>query len=167
MNRKPALLLALLALACNPSTGTDLGASPVVEAHGTEEVALTGELDWLIGNWKRLNEKPELETFENWEKVGPWEYRGIGFTMQEGDTVGQERMTFREADGKWSLAVELPDYEGSTVFEVTELDSLGFTCVNDSNDFPKVIQYWVDGEMLRAKISGGGPEIPYEFGRIR
>lgn len=167
MNRKPALLLALLALACNQDAGTGQGTDPVVGPHETVEMPLTGELDWLVGNWKRLNGKPELETFENWDKVGPGEYRGIGFTLQKGDTVGQERMTFREADGKWSLAVELPDYEGSTVFEVTELDSLGFTCVNDSNDFPKVIQYWVDGEMLRARISGGGPEIPYEFGRIR
>lgn len=126
----------------------------------------TGELDWLIGNWKRLNEKPGRETFESWDKTGPSEYQGIGFTMQEGDTVGQERMTLVATNGNWSLAVKLPDNEESTVFAVTELDSLGFTCVNDSNDFPKIIQYWVDREMLRAKISGGGPEIPYEFGRI-
>lgn len=107
-----------------------------------------------------------METFESWNKTGPSEYHGISFTMQDGDTVGQERMTLVEANGKWGLAVKLPGNEESTVFAVTERDSLGFVCVNDSNDFPKVIQYWADGETLRAKISGGGPEIPYEFRRI-
>jgi len=38
----------------------------------------TGNFDWLLGKWKRVNEEGKKETFENWKKVKNTEYAGIG-----------------------------------------------------------------------------------------
>ena len=52
----------------------------------------TENFDWLLGNWKRTNEEKGKETFENWKKTNDNEYKGIGFTLQNSDTLSQEQM---------------------------------------------------------------------------
>ena len=52
----------------------------------------TENFDWLLGNWKRTNEEKGKETFENWKKTNDTEYNGIGFTLQNSDTLSQEQM---------------------------------------------------------------------------
>lgn len=128
--------------------------------------AATDNFDWLLGNWTRVNEKPELETFEQWEKRGTNEYHGVGFTMQQGDTLSWENMHLSERDGRWTFAVSLKNDTTTTVFELIRTDSASFTCTNDSNEFPKQIDYWMENGDLRAEISGGGISVPFEFEQV-
>ncbi len=53
----------------------------------------TKNFDWLLGNWKSNNEKENRETFEIWKKKNNSEYYGIGFTLQNNDTIKQEKMS--------------------------------------------------------------------------
>lgn len=151
MKKTLFLLIGGLILSCNQTTKTNQ----------------TENLDWLTGNWKRLNDKAGKETFENWIKISPTEFSGIGFTLQKGDTISQEKMDLVQLDGKWSFIVRMPDEINPTEFKVTELKTNQFVCVNDSNDFPNKIKYWKEGEMLKADVSNEEMNILFEFEKTK
>ncbi len=165
MKKTFILLTSILVLSCNQNTKTNQNES--LETESNTKTEITENLDWLTGSWKRLNEEVGKETFENWEKISSSEYSGIGFTMQKGDTISQEKMDIIETNGKWTLFVKMPNDKEATKFEMTELKNNEFVCVNDSNDFPKKIKYWTDGEKIKAEISNEEMEIPFEFSRIK
>lgn len=123
-------------------------------------------LDWLLGNWKRLNEAAGKETFENWEKISDSEYFGIGFTMQNGDTLSQEQMVLTQMNGKWNLAVKLSTEPESITFTGKSHNENEFICINNENDFPNTIKYWKNGDRINALVSGGDMEIPFEFEKM-
>ncbi len=122
--------------------------------------------DWLLGKWKRLNEEMDKETFENWHKISLTEYSGIGFTMQNGDTIKQERIRIIKQNETWNLVVKIPDEPESIVFPITELKIDNFTCTNDSLDFPKKIKYWKEGSNINALVAGDSLRIDFEFERM-
>ena len=122
--------------------------------------------DWLLGKWIRNNEEHGKETFENWKRISNSEYAGVGFTMQNGDTIKQEKINLIKQNGKWDLIVKVPGDSESIVFKMTELNNKSFTCENDSIDFPKMIKYWKDGEKIKALVAGDDLEISFEFEKI-
>lgn len=123
--------------------------------------------DWLLGKWKRLHEQAGKETFENWKKVSETEYSGIGFTMQNSDTIKQEKMQLLKQDEKWVLTVKVPEEKESITFPITELKNENFIATNDSLDFPKQIKYWKNGEKINAVVSGDSLNIAFEFERLQ
>ncbi|WP_039054389.1 DUF6265 family protein [Sphingobacterium sp. T2] len=167
MKRTFILLTSILVLSCNQNTKTNQNENLETESNTKNETEMTGNLDWLTGNWKRLNEEAGKETFENWEKISPNQYSGIGFTIQKGDTISQEKMDIIETNGKWTLFVKAPDEKEATTFEMAELKNNEFTFVNDSIDFPKKIRYWIEGDKMQATISNDEMEIPFEFEKIK
>jgi len=166
MKKVLLLLVAVLVTSCNQNAKTNQ-----IENFETESAAKTEsaeDFDWLTGNWKRSNEEAGKQTFENWEKISPSEYSGIGFTMQKSDTISQETMKLIKMDGNWKLLVKTPDEKEPIEFKMLELKRTNeFTCVNDSIDFPKRIQYWTEGDKLKAKISNDEMNIPFEFEKIK
>jgi hypothetical protein len=131
------------------------------------EVSKTTEnFDWLLGNWKRNNEEAGKETFEVWEKTSNSEYIGLGFTMQNGDTIKQEKIKLIKLNGKWDMEVKVPEEAESIIFKMSEFDKNEFTCVNEVLDFPNKIKYWRNGDKINALVSGGDMEIPFEFEKI-
>lgn len=163
MKRVFILLVSVLVLSCNQKPNQT--ETTETETNTAPEVA--ENLDWLLGNWKRVNEEEGKETFENWEKLSPSEYSGIGFTMQKGDTISQEQMRFVESNGKWSLFVTTLGETEATEFQMTELKSNEFVCTNETIDFPTRIHYWVEGQTLKAKIANDEMEIPFDFERVK
>lgn len=161
MKRTIILLTLILVLSCNQNPKANQDKSLETEHNTKTEIA--ENLDWLIGNWKRLNEEAEKETFENWKKINPGEYSGIGFTMQKGDTISQEKMDIIDINGKWTLYVITPGEKEATAFEMNELKNNEITWINDSIDFPKKIKYWIEGDKMKAVISNEDMEIPFEF----
>jgi len=122
--------------------------------------------DWLLGKWKRLNEEEEKETFENWNKINETEYSGIGFTMQNGDTIKQEKIRLTKTSGKWNLTVKVPEESESITFNGISHNETEFTCENNEIDFPNKIKYWKNGNRINAMVSGGEMEIPFEFEKL-
>ncbi len=123
--------------------------------------------DWLLGNWKRTNEVKGKETFENWQKTNDTEYNGIGFTLQNSDTLSQEEMKLIKTNGKWNLLVKTPDEKDFIKFEMTEIAEDKFECKNDTLDFPKLIKYCKNGNKINAIVSGDSLKLSFEFERIK
>jgi len=154
------LLIGVLIISCNQSKK---------ESSNKEAVELTEKLenfDWLLGKWKRINEEEGKETFENWDKLSESEYAGIGFTMQNGDTIKQEKIRLIKINGKWDLTVKVPEESESTSFEMTKYNESEFICENKEIDFPNMIKYWKNGDMINASVSGGDMEIAFEFEKL-
>ena len=122
--------------------------------------------DWLLGKWKRLNEEEGKETFENWNKINETKYSGIGFTMQNGDTIKQEKIRLTKTSGKWNLTVKVPEESESITFNGISHNETEFTCENNEIDFPNKIKYWKNGNRINAMVSGGEMEIPFEFEKL-
>ena len=147
-------LVALTAIMCTPKK----------ETNANENVE---HFDWLTGNWKRTNEKKDKETFENWQKISASEYSGLGFTMQNNDTISQEQMKLIQTGGIWNLLVIAPGEKEFTRFEMSDIGKEMFECKNDTLDFPKRILYRKNGDKISAVISGDDMEIKYEFEKIK
>lgn len=156
------LSIITFAIACNQKEKTDQNKT---SATGSK-VEVKGNFDWLSGNWRRLNDKEGKETFENWKKISSSEYSGIGFTMQKGNTINQEQISLIESNGKWNLFVQVPSDKEPIKFKMTEFGNDKFICVNDSIDFPKRIQYWLEKDKLKAKISNEKMDISFEFEKV-
>lgn len=123
--------------------------------------------DWLTGDWKRLNEKDDRETFETWSKTSNSEYNGMSYTLQNRDTIWKEYIKLFESGNEWNFEVTGTGEAASTIFKVTNLEKEKFTSENHENDFPKLIHYFKNGLNLKAVISDGDIEIPFEFERIK
>lgn len=136
-----------------------------IEVKTTENV-VNENFDWLLGNWKRNNEEKGKETFEVWEKSSNTEYSGIGFTLQNSDTLKQEKIKLVKIGGKWILEVQPQDEPKPITFNMTSYNDQEFICENKELDFPKLIKYWKNGNRINAIVSGGDLEISFEFERI-
>lgn len=135
--------------------------------HSESTVKADPNLDWLLGNWKRTNEELGKETYENWDKPSDSTYSGIGLTIQKGDTLFQEKMDIVLSDGKGALFVKMPNEEKATKFMLKELTPNEFVFINEANEFPKKIKYWLEGGRIKAVISNDSLEIPFEFEKIK
>ena len=155
MKKLLAIFLFIGLLACNQNNTNS----------NTEESTSTPSLDWLLGDWKRTNDKEGKQTFEHWEKISDEAYLGLGFTLQEKDTVFKENMKLFPIDGVWNLEVTGVN-ENATYFHFTNQTKNSFVCENPNNEFPKKIEYQFLDKKLKAKISGGEMEVAFDFEKI-
>lgn len=153
------VISGILLLSCNQNNKVKNESADL----GTE----SQKFEWLLGNWKRNNEEKGKETFENWRKIDETEYSGIGFTMQNGDTIKQEKMRIVKSGEKWILIVKTPEEAESVKFNMVDMNEDNFVCTNDSIEFPKRIEYTKNGEKINALVSGREVKIPFEFERVR
>ena len=126
------------------------------------------KLDWLVGTWSCTNTKPNQSAHEHWEKISPQEFRGFGVTLQGADTVFIEKLHIVIKDGNIVYVADVPENQKLIYFKLTEVTNVevtnvGFVCENPEHDFPKKITYQLNGNKLKAQISGGGKMIDYLF----
>ena len=156
------LLIGIMIMGCNQTKKE----KQKEEIKSETMIEKSVDFDWLLGKWKRLNEENGKETFENWNKISETEYSGIGYTMQNGDTIKQEKIRLTKTSGKWNLTVKVPEESESIIFNGISHNETEFTCENNEIDFPNNIKYWKNGNRINAMVSGGKIEILFEFVKI-
>lgn len=127
----------------------------------------TMSFDWMLGFWQRSNDKMGHQTYETWSKQNDTLYTSLGYTMQAQDTVWRENVKLFKRDTSWFFSVLGKGETESTDFMLTTITYQSFICENPNNEFPKMIMYHLKGDSLIAKISGGGPDIEFKFGKRR
>lgn len=125
------------------------------------------DFEWLLGTWKRTNEKQGIQTFEYWKKIDKDHYKGLGFTMKRSDTIWQESLNLVKKKGFWNFKVKLQNASEETVFKVTSIEQKGFVCENKQNEFPKKIAYKRSGNNLIALISDADRKVSFDFDKIK
>ena len=141
--------------------------SPEKEDESVQEVKNSKEnFDWLLGDWKRLNNQPGKENFESWSKTDDLQYNGFSYTLEGTDTVFWEKMNLIQIDKEWSFQVRMKD-GGGVDFKVFNTAENSFKCANKKNDFPKVIEYLLKDDQLLATISADSTKVPFVFSRLK
>lgn len=136
------------------------------EKHNETNQTLTPKnFDWLEGNWIRTNDEEESQTYESWMKVDDIQYLGYGTTIENGDTVFSESILLHQLNEKWLFEVTGIGEEKPTIFQITEIGQLGFTCVNLENEFPTHIKYTGNEDSLTAVVSNTKMELEFTFNR--
>ena len=132
----------------------------------TTNTTVVANLDWMLGNWQRTNDKEGQVTFEHWQKISTQEYKGLGFTLQDKDTVFKENMRLIPINGIWNLEVSAVN-ENPTLFYFTKQTENNFICENPNNEFPKIIEYSFFNKKLKARVSTEEMKIDFEFKKIK
>jgi hypothetical protein len=120
-------------------------------------------VEWLVGSWTRTNAKPGRSGVERWTKLNAHELKGLGVNMKGTDTTFVEKIRLVAKDGELFYVADVPENKSEVFFRITELSSTGFVCENPQHDFPKKIAYKLEGNVLKATISGNGKEMDYLF----
>ena len=124
----------------------------------------TDEFDYLLGSWTRTNDVAEKSTHEIWKKDTPGFYLGLGYTLQDKDTVFKEEMLIIKKGKEWLFAVNGVN-ESVTPFTIISHEERSFICENEENEFPKRIKYELINDSLIASISDDTNEILFVFKR--
>lgn len=122
------------------------------------------EMEWLTGTWNRTNVKAGRSAHERWIKTAEG-LQGWGVNMNGTDTTFVEKLRIVPKDSKLYYVADVPQNKESTYFLITEATANSFTCENPQHDFPKKIMYQLDGNKLKATISGNGKSMDYFFER--
>jgi len=126
----------------------------------------THEIDqfqWLEGKWANSN---ETGFYESWEITGKDRITGIGYTMENTDSLMIEHLEIFASDsGTFYKALVVEQNENQPVFfKLTHAqgDSLVFS--NPSHDFPRFIVYKkIDDNTFRAYVRDGFSETSRGF----
>ncbi|KAA3623725.1 MAG: hypothetical protein DWQ02_24130 [Bacteroidetes bacterium] len=160
MNNKLLILAALLLFigACQNDPKTSANESSSSEGPKLEH------LDWLTGNWQRINDDEGRKTYESWKKVSNQEYRGFGYTLAGEDTIFKENLNIVFKEEKPNYVVTGVN-SAPTYFEFIGQDVNAFACTNPENEFPKNIEYIYQNDTIFATIMGGANSIVFVFVR--
>jgi hypothetical protein len=79
------------------------------------------------------------------------------------DTVWQEHTKIKSQSNKLIYKVSDKINGVTTLFTITSTTDTSFITENPKNEFPKKIAYSKNGNSLNAVISGGGPDILFEY----
>lgn len=117
---------------------------------------------FLVGNWQRVNDKPNEKTFEHWKG----DLTGNGYTLSENKRIFEENL--RIITRKDTLYLEVTGVnQTATLFQFTSQTDSSFVCENPKNEFPKKIKYWLEKDTLRALVSSKDFNIDFNFVLIR
>lgn len=132
----------------------------LLQAQTSDQLA---KMEWLLGNWNRTNAKPGRTGVEIWSKKSDNELTGRGIAMKGVDTVFVEKLKIIHKDKKCYYVADVAQNKSEVFFEITSINDKGFVCENPNHDFPKKIEYRLEGGQLKATISGNGRAIDYLF----
>jgi hypothetical protein len=121
------------------------------------------DLNWLEGKWNRTNVRDGRTAFEQWKRLSPEVFTGIGAILSEDDTINIEKLQIMARNDTLYYVAEVPENQRPVYFTFTEISPTSFTCENQQHDFPKVIRYVLRDEILTATISGGDKQVDFVF----
>lgn len=122
-------------------------------------------LQWLHGNWERVNVKPGVNANERWKPDSPFQLTGLGMTIKGSDTLFIEKLQLLVKDNNIYYVADIKENHAPVYFKLTSITPMGFVCENPQHDFPKKIEYQLIDSVLKVKISGDGKAQGFTFVR--
>ena len=127
----------------------------------TNDFKITQKPTFLIGDWKRLNDKPGSQTYEMWNT----NLVGMSYKMKGKNRSFQEILSIIKINDTLHLEVKGIN-ENPTLFKFTHQTDTSFVCENSKNEFPKKITYFKDGKQLKAIVAADDFRIDFIFDKI-
>lgn len=121
------------------------------------------DLAWLAGHWRQ--EAGGTLTEELWMPARGGVMLGLNRSVR-----GERKAAFEflrlETDGQGVVYLASPGGAPPTAFRLTAADASHAVFENPEHDFPKRIEYRLDGDTLSASISGDKPGPSWAFRRV-
>ena len=101
------------------------------------------------GTWKMISDK--IQYYEEWRLINDSELIGIGFSVEQGDTVLSEELYVKKFADTWAY-VALPVNQTITLFALSEYSDSTFIFENEEHDYPQKIiyEFTADGKLNAA-----------------
>ena len=136
---------------------------PLSACHRLTPAEAIHDLHDLAGNWA----SDQVRFFENWEVTSDTLMSGLGYSLQEQDTVFQEKMKIYYNHGEVFLAVKQEGEKDYTLFKLTDAGKNKWVFENKTNKYPNIITYEIlDGE-LHATVMNSRGKRKIEFNMKR
>ncbi len=90
---------------------------------------------------------------------------GIGFTLQQHDTIFKEILSIVSKNGTSYFQVTGVNQK-PTLFEIKDATENSIKGVNNNNEFPKEISYWMEEGYLKAKVANEEFAIDFVFQKM-
>ena len=124
---------------------------------GYSQEADPNRLDWLTGCWQG----DDGMTREVWSASEDGYYFGYSVVLKDGHAIFFEQMRIDPAP--LPVFNAYPRGEGPSAFPAISLSDTRITFANPEHDFPQKIEYWREGDTLRALISRMDGSSPGAF----
>ena len=109
------------------------------------------DLGWLVGTWCTERDSPrKTRTCEKWEPMAGGGLRGRTTVWRERTTTEQMRIMIEPE--RLVFHAE-PDKQAPADFYAADVEGLSVRFENRAHDYPQVVRYWREGELLMAEIS--------------
>jgi len=135
----------------------------VTSCYRPEPREAMSDLHQLAGNWS----SEQVQFFEAWEVVSDTLMKGIGYSLQEKDTVFKETMKIFYTDNRVILSVKQDEERAYTQFGMTEARRDKWIFENRQNNYPNIITYEISGDELTAAIMNSRGNRKIEFNMKR
>jgi len=109
-----------------------------------------------------IRRKEGKQTYEYWNA----DFKGLGFTLQNKDTVFKEVLSIQEINDTLRLVMEGVN-ENPTHFTFTKQTDSSFVCENLNNEFPNHIKYWKKDNQLNAEVRNKEFSIDFTFQKLK
>ena len=134
-----AMSLAVVCMGCG---GAQQGA--------LRDTPLAG-LSWMVGTWEAVDERGAVE--EHWMPERGGTMMGVNRVVSGDRTVFFEFLQI-EATAEGVVYRAWPEAGSGTTFRLTSWEGRRARFENRAHDFPKVIEYWQEGDDLHARVEG-------------
>ena len=121
--------------------------------------------EWMLGNWQSPTSKGIF--YESWRKNEANGFTGQGCFVNGTDTLFKEQLAVETKNGGVFYVATVPDQNQGKSIDFM-LIAMGKELIfeNPTHDFPKKISYQLEGNKLKAQISGDGKAIDYLFEKV-
>ena len=125
------------------------------------------DLKLLEGSWSTTT---GAEFNEVWSIANDSLLKGVGFSLENSDTLFAEQLKIYLSDDQVYYAAMVGSNEDYVHFKLEEAGSRSWKFVNTNHDYPNIIQYtMVNDSLLEAKTMNirGNKEIVFNFKRVK
>ncbi len=120
--------------------------------------------DWMSGDWYMRGDGYTI--YEHWDGKSEQVMEGFSVsTNDKGDTLGKEELRIIKFEDDFFYIAKPSRKKNPTTFKMI-LDSVRkVSFYNETNEFPKLIEYTRRGDSLIARISSGNKSTLFKFKR--
>ena len=120
--------------------------------------------EWMSGDWYMRGDGYTI--YEHWDGKSEHVMEGYSIsTNDKGDTLGREELRIIKIDNEYFYIAKPSKKKNPTTFKMTVDSVRKVSFYNESNEFPKLIEYKRMGDSLIAKISSDEKSMIFKFKR--
>ncbi len=118
--------------------------------------------EWMSGDWYMREEGYTI--FEHWDSKSEHVMEGFSVTTNDnGDTLGREELRIIKIDNDYFYIAKPSKKKNPTTFKMIVDSIRKVSFYNESNEFPKLIEYKRTGDSLVANISNSKRSMIFRY----